>query len=77
MPMYRSIGTFSRWALSVTQPEDIRWGRGAPNCLIPGAYVAARRRHTLMILIGSDGGRVAQPSFRRRRLFSSRALPSR
>ena len=35
--------------------EDVRWAREAPTFLFSGTYVAARRHHTLMVLIRTEG----------------------
>jgi hypothetical protein len=54
--MYRSIGaSSSRWGLLIPQLKDVRWVREAPTFLFSGAYVADRRRHTLMMLIRGSG----------------------
>jgi hypothetical protein len=56
--MYRFIGaSSSRWGLLIPQLEDVRWVREAPTFLFSGGYVAARRRHTLMMLIPDGKGR--------------------
>lgn len=50
MPMYCSIGISSRWEFCNPQLEDVRRIREAPTFLFWKACVAARRRHTLMML---------------------------
>ena len=49
VPFHRCL--LSRWVLLNPQLEDVQRCREAPTFLFSGAYVAARRRHTPMMLI--------------------------